>query len=273
MQFVDCALARRLEASEDEAQRAIAAVLRSRRPDLLPAALDIAGGHAVFAGKGSPVGRVIGAGLAGPVTQADIDQVEAFYHAHGVPAQFDITPLTDDSLPTILRQRGYVMTELNNVMARRLDPAERFADQLAGVEFRACTPEEAMLWARTMLRGFFSDSEPPAGWDEFVFPMAVAPGSLATIAWLDGQPAACSAGLLCREWKLLMLGGTSTLPQYRGRGLQTAAIARRLNQAVEHGCDLVVVVTRGGTTSQRNVERFGFTVAYSKATLAEAEAK
>lgn len=237
MQFVDCALARRLEASEDEAQRAVAAVLRSRRPDLLPAALDVAGGHAVFAGKGSPVGRVIGAGLAGPVTQAEIDQVEAFYHAHGVPAQFDITPLTDDSLPTILRQRGYVMTELN------------------------------------LLRGFFSDSEPPAGWDEFVFPMAVAPGSLATIAWLDGQPAACSAGLLCREWKLLMLGGTSTLPQYRGRGLQTAAIARRLNQAVEHGCDLVVVVTRGGTTSQRNVERFGFTVAYSKATLAEAEAK
>ena len=38
---------------------------------------------------------------------------------------------------------------------------------------------------------------------------------------------------------------------------------------VRAGCDLAVVVTRGGTTSQRNVERLGFTLAYSKATLVQ----
>lgn len=272
MQFVDRALARRLEASEDEAQLAVAAVLGSRRPDLQPGSMEVAGGHAVFAGKGSPVGRVIAAGLAGPVTEAEVDEVEAFYHARGAPAQFDITPLTDDSLPTILRRRGYMMTELNNVMARRITAKDHFEDEIAG-EFRACAPDEAMLWSRTMLRGFFTESPPPEGWDELLYPMAVVPGSLAMIAWVDGEPAGCFAGLVCPRWRLLMLGGTSTLPQYRGRGIQTAAIGRRLNQGIERGCDLAAVVTRGGTTSQRNVERMGFTLAYSKATLIGPEPK
>jgi ribosomal protein S9 len=37
--------------------------------------------------------------------------------------------------------------------------------------------------------------------------------------------------------------------------------------AADQHCDLAVTVTRGGTTSQRNAERLGFRLAYSKATL------
>jgi hypothetical protein len=35
----------------------------------------------------------------------------------------------------------------------------------------------------------------------------------------------------------------------------------------EAGCEIAIIVTRGGTVSQRNCERLGFRVAYSKATL------
>jgi hypothetical protein len=37
--------------------------------------------------------------------------------------------------------------------------------------------------------------------------------------------------------------------------------------AVRSGCEYAVVVTNGGTTSQRNAERLGFRVAYSKVTV------
>jgi hypothetical protein len=37
--------------------------------------------------------------------------------------------------------------------------------------------------------------------------------------------------------------------------------------ALEAGCEYAVVVTQGGTTSQRNAERLGFRVAYSKVTV------
>jgi predicted GNAT family acetyltransferase len=63
------------------------------------------------------------------------------------------------------------------------------------------------------------------------------------------------------------LCGAGTLADYRGRGLQTALLRARMQAAVEAGCDFAVVVTQGGTTSQRNAERLGFRVAYSKATV------
>lgn len=269
MKFVDSTLARRMEASEDEAQLAIAAVLQETQPEIGAAVLAIGDGHAAFAGKNSPVGRTIGFGFANPVTASDIDAVESFYASKGVPAQFDVTPLQHESLTALLHQRGYSMSELNNVMARRIGPTDSWDEHAKGIEFRDCARGEGELWTNTMLRGFFPDGPIPEGWDKLLMPMAIAPISLPMIAWDGDKPAAAAGGILCREWRLMMLGGTSTLKEYRGRGIQTAAIGRRLNIGVREGCDLAVVVTRSGTTSQRNAERMGFTLAYSKATLVQ----
>ena len=61
--------------------------------------------------------------------------------------------------------------------------------------------------------------------------------------------------------------GAGTNAEYRGRGLQTALLRVRLKAAAEAGCDYAVVVTQGGSASQRNCERLGFRVAYSKVTV------
>ncbi|MBZ5630133.1 MAG: GNAT family N-acetyltransferase [Acidobacteriia bacterium] len=267
MKFVDTSLARRLEAAEEVPQIEIARVLQRVNPEIGADILAIAGGHAVFAGLNSPVGRAIGLGLDSPVTAAQLDEVEAFYKQHNAPSQVDITPVTHGSLLELLKTRGYVMTELNNVMARRLEPYERFEENALGCEFRACTPEDVQLWTHTMLCGFFPEDQIPAGWDYLLAPMAQVPNALAMLVWVDGKPVACCGGLIVREHRMVMLGGTSTLPAYRGRRIQTAAIGRRLNRAITEGCDLAVVVTLGNTTSQRNAERMGFTLAYSKATV------
>jgi len=63
------------------------------------------------------------------------------------------------------------------------------------------------------------------------------------------------------------LFGAGTLPDFRGRGFQSALLRTRMKAAADAGCDLVVVVTQGGTTSYRNCVRLGFEVAYSKATV------
>lgn len=270
MKFVDIEMARRLEAAEDVPQVEIARVLQRTHPEIGADILEIAGGHAVFAGANSPVGRAIGLGLDGPVTAAVLDEVEGFYRKHNVAAQVDITPVTSGSLLELLKIRGYVMTELNNVMARKLEPHERFDENEAGLEFCACAPEDRALWAKTMLQGFFAGDSVPVGWETFVEPMTEVPDSLATIVWSGERPVACCGGLISRRHRMVALGGTSTLPEFRRRGIQAAAIGRRLNRAVAAGCDLAVVVTQGNTTSQRNAERLGFTLAYSKATVVKA---
>ncbi len=266
MQFLDIPTARRLEAAEEVPQMEIARVLARTQPEIGAEILTIAGGHAIFAGLNSPIGRATGLGFDGPVTAAQLDQVEAFYVRHHAPAQVDITPLTDASLLELVKTRGYTIYELNNVMARRLSAGEHLEEHVQGIEFRDCTPDQTRLWGETMLRGFFPDG-PPEGWLELVCPMAEVPHSLAMIAWDGDRPVAAVGGLISPEHRMVALGGTSTLPEYRGRRIQTAAIGRRLNRAMRQGCDLAVIVTQGNTTSQRNAERLGFTVAYSKATV------
>ena len=78
---------------------------------------------------------------------------------------------------------------------------------------------------------------------------------------------ACGAGLVIPEHRVFGLFGAGTLLEFRGRGLQTALLRVRMEAAAKAGCEYAVVVTQGGTTSQRNCERLGFRVAYSKVTV------
>jgi hypothetical protein len=61
------------------------------------------------------------------------------------------------------------------------------------------------------------------------------------------------------------LGGASTLVAHRQQGAQSALIHQRLNDAHALGCDLAVVLTTPGSTSQRNMQRRGFQLAYTRA--------
>lgn len=74
-------------------------------------------------------------------------------------------------------------------------------------------------------------------------------------------------GVVIRQHKVFALCGAGTLTEYRGHGLQTALLRVRMAAAAMAGCEYAVVVTQGGTTSQRNAERLGFRVAYSKVTV------
>ncbi|MFD2614850.1 GNAT family N-acetyltransferase [Paenibacillus gansuensis] len=60
-------------------------------------------------------------------------------------------------------------------------------------------------------------------------------------------------------------GMAGTLPAYRGRGLQTALLRKRMEDASRSGCRLVAAQTEYGTTSFRNLQKAGLRVAYTKA--------
>jgi len=87
------------------------------------------------------------------------------------------------------------------------------------------------------------------------------------VATMEGKPVACGTGLVIPEHRVFALCGAGTISAFRGRGLQTALLRARMLAAIAAGCEYAVVVTQGGTTSQRNAERLGFRVAYSKVTV------
>jgi hypothetical protein len=83
------------------------------------------------------------------------------------------------------------------------------------------------------------------------------------IASVDGV-AAAHATLFVREG-VAVLGFGATLERFRGRGCQGALLRTRIADAAKADCDLVIVQTNPGSASQRNVERAGLRVAYTKA--------
>jgi GNAT superfamily N-acetyltransferase len=267
MEFVDKALARRLEAAEEIPQVHYALGYQKMRPEVGAAVEEICGGHMIFAGLGSPIGRATGLGLDQPFTPEVIDRVEAFYRSHGAPAQVDVCPLHDPELFEVFKQRGYALAELNNVLFRRLRANDETPPEPPRVKIRRGRPEEAQTFAGIVARCFQEYGPPPEGFEAMLLPNYQFAGSISFVASVDGQPVGVGAGQIIPEHKILALFGAGTLPEHRRRGIQTALLGFRLQLAAQEGCEFAVIVTRGGTTSQRNAERAGFRVAYSKATL------
>jgi ribosomal protein S18 acetylase RimI-like enzyme len=266
MQFIDKVLARRFESCEEMPQVEYALVFQKTRPEIGAAAEEICGGHMIFAGLGSPIGRVTGAGLDRALTAQDLDRVEEFYRTHRAPSQVDLCPMHGPEVFEMLKDRGYAIAELNNVLYRKLETEEKFPAAPAGCEIRRALLEEAPTTGAIVESAFFPEGAPEA-YRGLITPLYQMPGALAFAALVEGKLVACGTGLVIPKHRVFALCGAGTLADFRGRGLQTALLRARMAAAVEAGCEYAVVVTQGGTTSQRNAERLGFRVAYSKATV------
>jgi GNAT superfamily N-acetyltransferase len=255
--FVDLASARRLEMAETMTSAHVNA-LRQFAPDATSEV--IAGGTAVFGGRAYPANHVVGMGLYGPVTRADVDRVEEFYRSRGVACEIVVSPLADRSLLEALAERGYKITEFNSVLIRSLR-VETLTEPAAGITVEWVNEETVQIWDGVLAKGFAEFGPLP---ENLFAVFAAVPDGLCLLARVEGQPAGGAAGAIMQEAGIAALFGTATLPEFRRRGVQAALINRRLWEAAKAGCEYAVVSTMPGSGSQRNMERRGFRVAYTK---------
>jgi GNAT superfamily N-acetyltransferase len=261
----DLELARRLEEAESFASEAIALRLGQLRPAVGAAVEPIAGGRAVYAGPGSPISEAKGLGLHGPVGEADLDRLEAFYFGRGEPCRVFVCPLADPTLAEGLGRRGYRLSGFESFLAMPLVPDATEPPPAAGIEVRPAESEDADLYASVVAPNF---AGPEGLSDELRDLMASMFGmgsSRAFLAYVDGEVAGGGAVLMHRG--VALLAGAATLPAYRRRGVHAALHQARLALARRSGCDLAAQGAEPGSTSQRNAERRGLRVAYTRAIL------
>ena len=82
------------------------------------------------------------------------------------------------------------------------------------------------------------------------------------LAELDGQAIATGAASIVDG--VVLLAGASTIPEARHQGAQQALLEARLRAGAEAGCDLAMMGAAPGSSSQRNAERHGFRIAYTR---------
>ena len=264
--FCDLDLARRLEAAEAHASLAWLKAYQCLYPAAGAVAEPVAGGWARFAGIDSPVTQANGLGMSGPVRESDLDRMEELYRRRGSSCRVILCPLADPSLLASLSQRGYRLTEMENVLVRRIEPSEREAPSVPGVTVRRASEQERDLWAGIMEGGFFEHGVPDPKIGEMF--QASAAGLQCYLGFLNDEPA--GAGVIFMHEGVALFSGAATLPRFRHRGVHKALHGTRLACAASEGCDLACVITQPGSTSQRNAERQGFHVAYTRAALVRA---
>jgi hypothetical protein len=262
MFFVDLDVARRVESAQAKVCLEYARAVIRRRPDRGDAVEPIGGGYAVFTGIGSPISQATAVGMGGPVAESDLERLESFYFERGCPAKVLVCPMADPGVGDWLGRRGYRPVEFENVLVRPLDLVEPAPPLPPEMVVRRAGPDEAELYVSTVVTGFFEGGEvTPDLFEQFLLGFH-AEGACAFLVELDGRPV--SGGSVALHDGVATLCGASTLPPSRNRGAQTALHHARLAFAATAGCDLAVINTNCGTVSQRNSERRGFRVAYTR---------
>lgn len=220
-------------------------------------------GAAVYTGEASPIVGVYGLGMEQPAGAQDLDAAAAFFAQRGAPAVIHLCPLADPSLAAALVGRMRAITQFKHVWVRSLEGV--VAEDIGGPKVavrEAVTPEDRLAWARLVSWGFHHVGRLEDASTDISGITALRPEARLFVGTVDG--ALAGAGALTIQEGVGLLFSTSTVPPLRGLGVQTALIQARLAAARAAGCTLAMVQTIPGAASQRNVERAGFRIAYTR---------
>jgi GNAT superfamily N-acetyltransferase len=232
----------------------------------------VAGGFACFAQDGAPFNKVVGLGFGGVPEQSALEHIESAYAQRGAAVQVELAQLADPEIASALTGRGYRLVGFENVLGRRL-PGDGMPPAPAEVEVRRCGDDQLDTWIDVVVTGFaHPDDQGVATHEEFPREIVeraerdlVAAGASTYLAFRDGVVAG-GGGLRVTDG-VAQLVGAATAPEHRRRGVQSALLATRLIDAARAGCDIAVVTTAPGSTSQQNVQRQGFHLLYTRAVL------
>jgi Acetyltransferase (GNAT) domain len=280
--IADHALACRLERAEALANARFVEARARVAPDCGAQWIEVAGAYAMFDSPNSPCTQTFGLGLFQMPAAAEMDRIEAFFKDRGAPVLHEVSPLADKALLPMLHGRGYRPLELSNVLCRAVGesavPSAGAHDESSSrdessdrsnvssadgsLRVHVVSPEEKGVWARTMAEGWREFTEFADYMRDLMVVASAVDGNTLFLAELDGRPVA--AGALAMHGGVALLAGASTIPEWRRRGAQNLLLSSRLNHAVRNGCDIAMFCADPGGTSQRNAQRHGFQVAYTR---------
>ena len=260
--FADLALARRLERTEAHGNAAFVEARAQAFPDSGAKWIDVDGTYAMFDGPTSPISQTFGLGMFHPLTAERLDRIETFFKERDADVFHEVSPLADPTTFALLNERGYRPIEFTSVLFRPINPdVVLSASPNRNVKVRVTSENEKALWSDVAFEGWSEFTE----LSDFLRDMGkvhACSRSPSFLAELDDQPIA--TGMLTIHEGVALLAGASTIPTARRQGAQLALLEARLRYGAEHGCDIAMMAALPGSASQRNAERHGFRIAYTR---------
>jgi hypothetical protein len=264
MIYSDKFLSQKLERTEARANSDFVETRARLFPDSGATWIEVAGAYAMFDGIESPLTQTFGLGIFEDAAADHLDQLEKFFTDRGASVFHEVSPMADQSILSLLGERGYKPIELTNVMYQSLgERKEPFIQRNPAIKSRMITEDEADVWAETAAAGWATEM-PELG--DFLLGIgkvsARTKGSRAFIAELDGKPIAAAGFGIYDD--VCILAGAATISEARNLGAQNSLLAARLSYAIRNGCSLAIMGAAPGSQSQKNAQKNGFHIAYTR---------
>lgn len=263
---LDRTFVRGLESAHEWAVLNYVESLNRRRPELNVGSMLIGGGRAFYAGP-SAFSFAVNVGMDCPVTPAQLDSVEHFYAARGLPCKLDITLCTDSSVSDLTSARKYRVADLTSVLSLAIGE-DSFGERDSDIGLRWAGPDDCALWVDMVARNFYV-SDPGEERRKNIACMFHAPHALNVIATVAGEVAGVSSIMLPHDGGRAVIYGSCTAPEFRRLGVHREMLRLRVETARAAGCDTILATALPGSDSERNLVRCGFQCCYVKTTWAK----
>lgn len=248
-------------------ERALAAVehtrsLTSQDPSWGSEIHALADGWLVLAGAGMYINQAMAAGVDHELASADLDLVVARSAVVGVDPAIEVTAMSLPASVTRIRRWGFVHDPSSDItcLTRPVDATTALGTD--GVVVRPVDSAAGLRrWQETSAIGWgHTTAQARRASDAFAAAAHALENEHMVIAYdpADERPVGC-ASMTVRDG-VAMLGGMSTIPTQRRRGVQAALVRHRLDLARQMGCDLAMTTAALGSDSARNLQRHGFTM-------------
>ena len=205
--------------------------------------------------------RALGVGVAEPVSETALDEIDAFFAERGVAYGI---PLTPDARPAKLSawleqrgfRRGYAWTKFQRHAKTAGD-----LDHKTELRVEQIGADRAEIFADVFSRAYGT----PDVMRPLLDRLPGAEGWRCFVAFEDETPAA--TGALFVSGTVGWLGAAGTLPDFRRRGAQGALLVARVEAGIAAGCEALVTETGEQAegrlaASYRNIVRAGFEPVY-----------
>ena len=192
-----------------------------------------------------------------------IEEILDFYKQKEIPARFEIAPAnTSSELLTCLSKAGYYHHDFHTTLFKPLSVENKIEDQ-PKLSIRKLEKEEFDTFADIYVKGF--------GMPDFLKNGVAQNNKILYdsehwtfyLAIYENEPA--GIGVLFTKNGIATLAAAATVPSLRNKGIQSALIKQRIEEASEKDCSLIIGQSRFGSVSQNNMEKAELQVAYTKA--------
>jgi hypothetical protein len=200
--------------------------------------------------------------VSGPVHLPDITGALEAYQRHDLAPTIAVSPgAASADLAELLSAHGFRHTDFLPIFVRLAQDLSPSAP--AGLEVKRVSAAELETFAEVYLRGWQIEEWLAPHLRSYIAHWPKQRGYELYMAIEQRTPIAVAVLFVDRE--VCYLADAATLPEHRNRGAQAALIAARIARAKELDALLVLGQAEFGSSSQRNLERAGLPVCYTRA--------